>query len=153
MSAIVLQLLHPHTTLTVRQNSIGCNASDILCAHQQNTHCHCTHKHSDGVGRTGTFICIHSQLERLKAEGEVDIFQSIKSARIQRAGLVLEEVRPFSCMCICFVVLIKLVSLPVYLQVVFPAIGFQSFDFHKLYYTVPLIWDLNFAVEEKMTIW
>lgn len=120
MSTIVLQLLHPHTTLTVRQNSIGCNASDILCAHQHNTHCHCTHKHSDGVGRTGTFICIHSQLERLKAEGEVDIFQSIKSARIQRAGLVLEEVRLFSLLhaCICFVVLIKLVSLPVYLQVV-----------------------------------
>ena len=47
---------------------------------------------SDGVGRTGTFICIHSQLERLKTEGVVDIFQSIKSARIQRAGLVPEAV-------------------------------------------------------------
>ena len=43
---------------------------------------------SDGVGRTGTFICIHSQLERLKTEGVVDIFQSIKSARVHRAGLV-----------------------------------------------------------------
>ena len=44
--------------------------------------------YSDGLGRTGAFICIHSQLERLKTEGVVDIFQSIKSARIQRAGLV-----------------------------------------------------------------
>ena len=43
---------------------------------------------SDGVGRTGTFICLHSQLERLKTEGVVDFFQAIKSARIQRAGLV-----------------------------------------------------------------
>ena len=42
----------------------------------------------DGVGRTGTFICIHAQLERLKTEGVVDFFQSIKSARMQRAGLV-----------------------------------------------------------------
>jgi len=44
--------------------------------------------YSDGLGRTGAFICIHSQLERLKTEGVVDIFQSIKSARIQRAMLV-----------------------------------------------------------------
>ena len=44
--------------------------------------------YSDGVGRTGTFICLHSQLERLKTEGVVDFFQAVKSARIQRAGLV-----------------------------------------------------------------
>ena len=43
---------------------------------------------SDGVVRTGTFICIHSQLERLKTEGVVDVFQAIKSARIQRPGLI-----------------------------------------------------------------
>ena len=42
----------------------------------------------DGVGRTGTFMCIHAQLERLKTEGVVDFFQSVKSARMQRAGLV-----------------------------------------------------------------
>ena len=47
---------------------------------------------SDGVGRTGTFICAHAQLERLKTEGIVDIFQYIKSARIHRAGLVPEVV-------------------------------------------------------------
>ena len=44
--------------------------------------------YSDGLGRSGAFICIHSQLERLKTEGVVDIFQSVKSERIQRAGLV-----------------------------------------------------------------
>ena len=48
---------------------------------------------SDGVGRTGTFICLHSQLERLKTEGVVDFFQAVKAARIQRAGMVLDSVR------------------------------------------------------------
>ena len=43
---------------------------------------------SDGVGRTGTFICLHAQLERLKSEGAVNFFQYIKSAGIHRAGLV-----------------------------------------------------------------
>ena len=47
---------------------------------------------SDGVGRTGTFICLHSQLERLKTEGVVDFFQAVKSARIQRACLVPDTV-------------------------------------------------------------
>ena len=47
---------------------------------------------SDGVGRTGTFICLHSQLERLKTEGVVDFFQAVKSARIQRAGMVPDAV-------------------------------------------------------------
>ena len=50
---------------------------------------------SDGVGRTGTFICIHSQLERLKTEGVVDFFQAAKSARIQRPGLVPDAVGLF----------------------------------------------------------
>ena len=43
---------------------------------------------SDGVTRTGTFICIHSQLERLKTEGVVDVFQAIKSARTQRPEFI-----------------------------------------------------------------
>ena len=46
---------------------------------------------SDGVGHTGTFICIHSQLERLKTEGVVDFFQAAKSACIQRAGLIPDD--------------------------------------------------------------
>ena len=52
-----------------------------------------THMHdSDGIGRTGALICIHTQLERLKTEGAVDFFQCIKSARIQRAGFVPDVV-------------------------------------------------------------
>ena len=55
--------------------------------------------YSDGVGRSGTFICLHSQLERLKTEGVVDLFQSAKSARIQRAGLVPDAVCCSKCQC------------------------------------------------------
>ena len=43
---------------------------------------------NDGVGRTGTFITMYSELERLKAEGEVDVFQRVKICRIARPGLV-----------------------------------------------------------------
>ncbi|CAI8039711.1 Receptor-type tyrosine-protein phosphatase alpha [Geodia barretti] len=43
---------------------------------------------SDGVSRTGTFLTIHCQLERLKTEGVVDFLQTIKSARLHRPGLV-----------------------------------------------------------------
>ncbi|CAI8032659.1 Receptor-type tyrosine-protein phosphatase F [Geodia barretti] len=60
--------------ITKAQMNTGNRAITILC--------------NDGVGRTGTFICLHSQLERLKTEGVVDFFQAVKSARIQRAGLV-----------------------------------------------------------------
>ncbi len=45
------------------------------------------------MGRTGTFLCIHAQLERVKTEGVVDIFQFIKSSRIHRPSLVSEKVR------------------------------------------------------------
>ena len=37
---------------------------------------------------------IHSQLERLKTEGVVDVFQAVKSARIQRPGIMPNIVRP-----------------------------------------------------------
>ena len=47
---------------------------------------------SNGVGRTGTFIAIHTQLERFKTEKEADLFQYIKSTRLQRAGMVLDAV-------------------------------------------------------------
>ena len=40
------------------------------------------------MGHTGAFICMHAQIERLKTEGVVDVFQFIKSARLNRPGLV-----------------------------------------------------------------
>ncbi len=55
---------------------------------------------SDGMGRTGAFICIHAQLERLKTEGVMDVFQFAKSARFHRSSLIIEMVRkqlPYHC--------------------------------------------------------
>lgn len=51
-----------------------------------------SHEFSDGIGRTGTFIAIYSQIERVKAEGVADVFQFIRRSRTQRAGLVRNEV-------------------------------------------------------------
>ena len=51
---------------------------------------------SDGVSRTGTFLTIHCQVERLKTEGVVDILQAIKSARLQRPGIVSNTVSQIS---------------------------------------------------------
>ena len=48
--------------------------------------------HSDGCGRTGSFITIYYTLERVKAEQTVDIFQAIKNSRIRRTGLVSNTV-------------------------------------------------------------
>ena len=47
---------------------------------------------SDGVGRTGSFICIHAMLERVNTDNIIDFFQFIKSSRIHRPSLVLELV-------------------------------------------------------------
>ena len=48
---------------------------------------------SDGMNRTGTFICIYSEVEHLRLEGTVDVFQSVKIARCKRPHLVTTEVR------------------------------------------------------------
>ncbi|KAG7264190.1 hypothetical protein CRUP_020541, partial [Coryphaenoides rupestris] len=39
---------------------------------------------SAGAGRTGTFIALSNILERVKAEGLLDVFQTVKSLRMQR---------------------------------------------------------------------
>ena len=48
---------------------------------------------SDGMGRTGTFIAIHTCLEQMKGEGTVDVLRTIKAIRSQRPGLVQGVVR------------------------------------------------------------
>ena len=50
------------------------------------------HTFSDGVGRTGALISIHAEMERMKAETVVDLFQFIKGMRTQRAGMVSSKV-------------------------------------------------------------
>ena len=43
---------------------------------------------SDGIGRTGAFCTLYSVLERVKTEQIVDVFQAVKTLRIQRTGLL-----------------------------------------------------------------
>lgn len=48
---------------------------------------------SAGVGRTGVFITLSIVLERMRYEGVVDIFQTVKVLRTQRPAMVQTEVR------------------------------------------------------------
>ena len=43
---------------------------------------------SDGMGRTGVFITVMTEIERVKVEREVDIFQTVKTTRVQRPNMV-----------------------------------------------------------------
>lgn len=51
---------------------------------------------SAGVGRTGVFITLSIVLERMRYEGVVDIFQTVKMLRTQRPAMVQTEVRHFT---------------------------------------------------------
>ena len=44
--------------------------------------------YSSGCGRTGTFIAVSILLERLKTEGVVDVFNTVRSLRLQRPNMV-----------------------------------------------------------------
>ena len=48
---------------------------------------------SGGTGRTGTFIAVSVLLERLKAEGVVDVFHTVRALRLQRPAMVQTVVR------------------------------------------------------------
>lgn len=48
----------------------------------------CPNDLSAGAGRTGTFIALSNILERVKAEGLLDVFQTVKSLRMQRPHMV-----------------------------------------------------------------
>lgn len=50
---------------------------------------------SAGVGRTGVFITLSIVLERMRYEGVVDIFQTVKVLRTQRPAMVQTEVRGY----------------------------------------------------------
>ncbi len=50
---------------------------------------------SAGVGRTGVFITLSIILERMRYEGVVDMFQTVKMLRTQRPAMVQTEVRQF----------------------------------------------------------
>ena len=46
------------------------------------------------MSRTGVFIAAMCEVERVKVEGEVDIFQTIKAMRKKRPHMVYNKVRP-----------------------------------------------------------
>ena len=48
----------------------------------------CYYTCSDGMGRTGVLITAMSEIERVKVEGEIDIFQTVKAIRVQRPNMV-----------------------------------------------------------------
>lgn len=53
----------------------------------------CVCPYSAGAGRTGTFCALSTVLERVKAEGILDVFQTVKSLRLQRPHMVQTLVR------------------------------------------------------------
>lgn len=46
---------------------------------------------SVGVGRTGVFIALSIILERLQNEGFIDLFETVRTLRTQRPGMVQTE--------------------------------------------------------------
>ena len=51
--------------------------------------------YSNGMGRTGVFITAMSEIERVKVEGEIDLFQTVKAIRVQRPNMVCTVVSFF----------------------------------------------------------
>jgi len=47
---------------------------------------------SAGIGRTGVFIALSIVLERMRYEGVVDLFQTVRLLRTQRQGMIQSEV-------------------------------------------------------------
>lgn len=71
-----MMFLHMHNTLCIVRITFC-----LVCVH------------SAGAGRTGTFCALSTVLERVKAEGILDVFQTVKSLRLQRPHMVQTLVR------------------------------------------------------------
>lgn len=69
-----------------------CFTRTAQSAHHNSYHV-CLGLFSAGAGRTGTFIALSNILERVKAEGLLDVFQTVKSLRTQRPHMVQTVVR------------------------------------------------------------
>ena len=48
----------------------------------------CSHMYSAGIGRTGAFCALNIAIERVKAEGLVNVYQTVKHLRTQRPHMV-----------------------------------------------------------------
>src|SRR5688572_12150548 len=55
-------------------------------------HCFIFLFYSAGVGRSGVFITLSIVLERMRYEGSIDQFQTVKMLRTQRQSMVQTEV-------------------------------------------------------------
>ena len=66
------------------------------CHYHHAYHHYCHHPsishYSGGCGRTGTYIAICLLIDRLKTEGVVDVFQTVRALRLQRPGMVRSTV-------------------------------------------------------------
>ncbi|XP_030643271.1 receptor-type tyrosine-protein phosphatase epsilon-like [Chanos chanos] len=88
----VVRHFHFHGWPEIGIPSEGKGMIDIIAAvqrQQQQSGNHPIVVHcSAGAGRTGTFIALSNILERVKAEGLLDVFQTVKSLRMQRPHMV-----------------------------------------------------------------
>ncbi|XP_060027040.1 receptor-type tyrosine-protein phosphatase epsilon isoform X3 [Erinaceus europaeus] len=88
----VVRQFHFHGWPEVGIPAEGKGMIDLIAAvqkQQQQTGNHPITVHcSAGAGRTGTFIALSNILERVKAEGLLDVFQAVKSLRLQRPHMV-----------------------------------------------------------------
>ena len=48
---------------------------------------------SAGVGRTGVFIGLFNMIERVRVEGVIDVFQTVREMRNQRPAMVQTKVK------------------------------------------------------------
>ena len=70
-----------------------------ICITLQCVRIHSTHISSDGMSRSGVFITCMTEIERVKVEGGVDIFQTVKAARAQRPHMVNTSVSSLNTVC------------------------------------------------------
>uniref|UniRef100_A0A8C0X5V4 Receptor-type tyrosine-protein phosphatase alpha n=1 Tax=Castor canadensis TaxID=51338 RepID=A0A8C0X5V4_CASCN len=89
---LVIRQFHFHGWPEVGIPSDGKGMISIIAAvqkQQQQSGNHPITVHcSAGAGRTGTFCALSTVLERVKAEGILDVFQTVKSLRLQRPHMV-----------------------------------------------------------------
>ncbi|XP_064407145.1 uncharacterized protein LOC135351979 isoform X2 [Halichondria panicea] len=67
-------VIHLNELVVNNQKSTGNKPITVMC--------------NDGCGRSGTFLSVYSTIDRFKVEAVVDVFQCVKSARIQRMALM-----------------------------------------------------------------
>lgn len=65
---------------------------------------------SDGMSRTGVFIAVMCEMERIKMEGEVDVFHTVKAMRKKRPHMVYTKVRTLALALWVFMYLLNFIA-------------------------------------------